>query len=108
MNGSEIMFNIIWQFSLIAIETYFITERKKKLSTTKEPGGSNVKPESVAVTMDGEQNVPNATESDNLMNESHTTEKEVAQKSINPLYSGSPRLAPVLRIIFHQCVISYL
>ena len=44
-----------------------------------------MKPESVAVTMDGEQNVPNATESDNLMNESHTTEKEVMEKSINPL-----------------------
>ena len=42
-----------------------------------------MKPESVAVTMDGEQNVPNATESDNLMNESHTTEKEVTQESIN-------------------------
>ena len=79
------------EFSFIAIETYFITERKKKLSTTKEPGGSNVKPESVAVTMDGEQNVPNATESDNLMNESHTTEKEVTASEVQqPFVFGKP------------------
>ena len=64
----------------IAIKTYFIKDHKKKTSTTKEPGGSTVKPDSVAVTMDGDQNVPNATESDNLMNESHTTDKEVSNQ----------------------------
>ena len=58
------------------IKTYFIKGRKNRISLTKEPGSSAVKPESVTVNVD-DQSVPNATESDNLMNESHTIEKEV-------------------------------
>ena len=37
-----------------------------------------MKPESVAVNVDTDQTIPNATESDNLMNESHSMEKEVS------------------------------
>ena len=36
-----------------------------------------MKPESVTVNVDTDQTIPNATESDNLMNDSHSMEKEV-------------------------------
>ena len=74
--------------TFIAIKTYFIKGRKKKLSSVKEPGGSSVKPESVTVSVDTDQTIPNATESDNLMNESHKMEKEVLRKESMPAFSA--------------------